>query len=355
MTDAKNIHNIAQDNVAEDRNQSLQGLYVPDIRMRRLRHSGAMRDLIRETSLSTDDLIYPIFVEEDLAERAPISSLSGIYRETEKSLETAVKNVWDNGIKAIMLFGVSHHKDSEGSDSMSQSGLLYRMTDIAKQACPEMVVMTDSCFCEYTDHGHCGPLNEKGDVDNDRTLDNLARQAVNAANAGADIIAPSGMMDGMVGTIRAALDQNGHEDVAILSYAAKYASAFYGPFRDAAGCSLGSYPHARKDRKTYQMDPANGNEALREVELDLVEGADMIMVKPGLPYLDVLYRIKSTFSVPTFAYNVSGEFAMLKAASDAGLLDYEQCVTEMLMSFKRAGADGIITYAALEAASLLKR
>lgn len=353
MTDAKTIHKLSQKNpVAES---ELQNLYRPETRMRRLRRSQSMRDLVRETSLSTDDLVLPVFVEENLKERKPIASLPGIYRESEDSLTAKIKDSYSQGLKAVMLFGVSHHKDNEGRDAMRPDGLLARMIDRTKQACPEMLVIADTCFCEYTDHGHCGPLNSEGDVDNDRTLDNLAVQAAVSAQAGADIIAPSGMMDGMVGTIRSALDQSGYQDIAILSYAAKYASGFYGPFRDAAGCSLGEHPHARRDRKSYQMDPGNTNEALREVELDLAEGADMVMVKPGLPYLDILYRIKSTFSVPTFAYNVSGEYAMIKAAAKEGLLDYETCVMEMLTGFKRAGADGIISYAALDAASFLNK
>lgn len=353
MTEAENIHKLSQNRPAAD--SELKNLYKPAVRMRRLRRSQAMRDLVRETALSADDLVFPLFVEENLDERHPVSSLPGIYRESENTLADALKEAGDKGIKAVMLFGVSHNKDSEGGDAMRRDGLLARMIDRAKQACPEMLVMADTCFCEYTDHGHCGPLDAQGDVDNDKTLDNLARQAVISAEAGADIIAPSGMMDGMIGTIRAALDQSGYENTALLSYAAKYASSYYGPFRDAAGCALGSHPHARKDRKSYQMDPANSDEALREVEMDLAEGADMVMVKPGMPYLDILYRIKSTFSVPTFAYNVSGEYAMIKTAAESGLLDYNDCLMEMLMGFKRAGADAIITYAALDAATILKR
>ncbi|MCB1555811.1 MAG: porphobilinogen synthase, partial [Alphaproteobacteria bacterium] len=249
------------------------------MRMRRLRQSGAIRDLVRESTLTVNDLVYPLFVEENLSERAPIAALPGLYRETERSLETAVREAANRGIKAVMLFGVSHHKDEQGSDSWAPDGLLSRMIRRAKDSAPEIAVIADVCFCEYTDHGHCGPLTPSGDVDNDATLENLAKQAVNAAESGADVIAPSGMMDGMVGAIRVGLDQAGFENTPILSYAAKFASAFYGPFRDAAGCSLGAYPHARKDRATYQMDPANAEEALREVALDVDEGADMIMVK----------------------------------------------------------------------------
>ncbi len=322
-------------------------------RMRRLRGSDAMRALVAETTLSPHDFILPLFVEEQAAERQPIAALPGVFRETEITLAHAVKDAQKSGLPAILLFGISHNKDATGSDAMKKDGLLARMIARAKDAAPDMLVIADTCFCEYTDHGHCGPLDAAGDVDNDRTLENLARQAVIAAEAGADIIAPSGMMDGMVKTIRSALDETGHQHAAILSYAAKYASAFYGPFRDAAGCSLGHQTNARKDRKTYQMDPANAEEALREVALDIEEGADMVMVKPGLPYLDILSRIRQTFHLPAFAYHVSGEFAMLKAAAEKGLLDYDAALTEQMMAFKRAGASGIITYAAQDMARLL--
>lgn len=322
----------------------------PLVRMRRLRRSEGMRTLVRENVLTTADLILPMFVEEDISERQPIKSMPGVFRETEKSIITAVKDAGKAGVKSVMLFGVSHHKDDHGTDSLKADGLMARMIRNVKDACPDMIVMADACFCEYTDHGHCGPLDEHGHVINDLTLENLAIQAVIAADAGADIIAPSGMMDGMVSAIRSALDENGHEDIAILSYAAKYASAFYGPFRDAAGCAL-----KNGDRKTHQMDPANSDEAMREVALDLDEGADMVMVKPGLPYLDIIHRVKTEFRVPTFAYNVSGEFAMLKFAAQAGALDYDRALMEMLMAFKRAGADGILTYAAVDAARQLTK
>ena len=322
----------------------------PLVRMRRLRTSENMRALVRENVLTTADLILPLFVEEEISERQPIKSMPGVFRETEKSISAVIRQAEQAGIKSVMLFGVSHHKDDHGTDSMQHDGLMARMIRNVKDACPDMIVMADACFCEYTDHGHCGPLDEHGQVMNDLTLENLAIQAVVAAEAGADIIAPSGMMDGMVSAIRSALDENGHENIAILSYAAKYASAFYGPFRDAAGCSLKT-----GDRKTHQMDPANSDEAMREVALDLDEGADMVMVKPGLPYLDIIHRVKSEFRVPTFAYNVSGEYAMLKFAAEAGALDYNKALMEMLMGFKRAGADGILTYAAIDAANLLNK
>jgi porphobilinogen synthase len=323
----------------------------PSVRMRRTRSSEAMRRLVRENDLLPRHLTLPVFVEEGLAERTPVGSMPGVFRETEQSVAAIAKSVHDAGLGAIMLFGVSRNKDHTGSDSMRPGGLLDRMVKRVKDAAPDLLVMADLCFCEYTDHGHCGPLSACGtSVDNDATIENIGRQAVIAANAGADILAPSGMMDGQVSAIRAALDAAGHETKPILAYAAKFASCFYGPFRDAAGCSLSG-----GDRKTYQMDPANGDEALREVTLDIAEGADMVMVKPGLPYLDILWRVKQEFNLPTFAYNVSGEYAMLKYAAQAGCLDYDRALLEMLMSFRRAGTDGILTYAALDAARLLSK
>lgn len=329
------------------------GSAYPAMRMRRLRRTEGIRNLVRETALHADDLILPLFVEENLDTRAPVASMPGVFRETEESLAGILKEALSAQVKTVMLFGVSHNKDHEGTDSLKKGGLLYRMIDRAKQACPEMTVIADLCFCEYTDHGHCGPLDDTGDVDNDRTLDNLGRQALIVAEAGADILAPSGMMDGMVGAIRNALDGNGYAHAPILSYAAKFASAFYGPFRDAAGCSLEASTQGRKDRTTYQMDPANALQAMREVELDVHEGADMVMVKPGLPYLDIIWRVKERFAMPTFAYNVSGEYAMLRMAADAGLLQYDKALLEMMLSFKRAGTDGILTYAAIDAARII--
>ncbi len=324
------------------------------VRPGRLRGSDAMRRLVRENHLHTDDLIYPIFVDEGLSEPQEVSSMPGVFRQTEKSLETILKQTEAAKIPAVMLFGVSNHKDHEGTDSFRKGGLMDRMVKRAKDTCPDMVIIADACFCEYTDHGHCGPIDHvHNDVDNDRTIENIAKQAIIAAEAGADIIAPSGMMDGQIEAIRTALDQTGNQRAAIMAYAAKYASGFYGPFRDAAGCSLGA-GEGPKNRKTYQMDPANAEEALREVELDIQQGADMVMVKPGLPYLDILYRVKQTFGMPTFAYNVSGEYCMIKAAARNGWLDENIAMMEMLLAFKRAGADGIITYAALDAAKILR-
>lgn len=325
----------------------------PNARMRRLRSSQTIRDMVQETHLQPSDLIYPIFVEEGVNDRTEIASMPDVWRETEQSLGDKVKECASAKIPAVILFGVSKHKDSIGSDSMNPNGLLSRMIKTAKDASPDTLVIADVCFCEYTDHGHCGPLCGDGsDVDNDRTLENLALQAVNAAEAGADIIAPSGMMDGMIQAIRAGLDQSGFDHLPILSYSSKFASGFYGPFRDAAGCSLGG-AQGPKDRKTYQMNPANALEALRETEQDVIEGADMVMIKPGLPYLDIIHRVKETYGLPTFAYNVSGEYAMLKYAAQAGAIDYDTAMMEMLLSFKRAGADGILTYCALEAAKIL--
>ena len=318
-------------------------------RLRRNRRTAGLRRLVAETALQPKDLILPMFVEEGLTERAAVGTMKGVYRETEQSVVETVRMAHSADLGGVMLFGVSRNKDNTGSDSMRAGGLLDRMVRRVKDACPDMVVMADLCFCEYTDHGHCGPLTANGDVHNDQTIENIGHQAVIAAQAGADILAPSGMMDHQVAAIRDALDRNGFDDRAIMAYAAKFASCYYGPFRDAAGCSL-----QQGDRKTYQMDPGNGDEALREVALDVAEGADMLMVKPGLPYLDILYRVKQEFRMPTYAYNVSGEYAMLRAAADAGCLDYDKALMEMLISFKRAGADGILTYAALDAARLLQ-
>ncbi len=324
------------------------------IRPRRLRTSENMRRLVRENHLHTDDFILPIFVDEALSEPQEVSSMPGVFRQSEKSLEKILKEVEAAKIPAVMLFGVSNHKDHEGTDSFKKGGLMDRMVKRAKDTCPDLVIMADACFCEYTDHGHCGPLDHvHNDVDNDRTIENIAKQALTAAEAGADVIAPSGMMDGQIESIRTALDQNGLQRTAIMAYAAKYASGFYGPFRDAAGCSLGA-GLGPKNRKTYQMDAANSDEAIREVALDIDQGADMVMVKPGLAYLDILYRVKQTFGMPTYVYNVSGEYCMIKAAARNGWIDENVAMMEMLMAFKRAGADGIITYAALDAAKILQ-
>lgn len=316
-------------------------------RFRRLRKTENIRKLVRETSLSVNDLIYPLFVDEGIDEPLEIKAMPGVYRWPESMLADKVKEAEEAGLTSVLLFGVSHHKDSEGTDSWNEKGLLARMTSIAKKAAPDMNIIIDTCFCEYTDHGHCGVL--VGDhVDNDLTLDNLKKQVVNAAQAGADIIAPSAMMDGQVVAIREALDESGFEDLPIMSYSTKFASSLYGPFREAAGCQL------KGDRKAYQMDHHNAREALAESMQDEMEGADILMVKPGLHYLDVLSEIRHNTSLPLCVYHVSGEYSMLKLAGQAGVFDEQKVALETMISFKRAGADMIITYYALELAHWLK-
>lgn len=310
----------------------------PTTRLRRLRRTGALRDLVRETHVTAHDLILPIFVEEELDAPLPIPAMPGVSRIPERHLAREIEAIARDGVRAVMLFGISRHKDATGSDTLRSGGLLARMTRTVKDAAPELVVMTDNCFCEYTDHGHCGTVGPDGNVLNDQTLDALSRQAVVAADAGADVIAPSAMMDGQVGTIRRALDGAGHGEVPVLSYSTKFASAFYGPFRAASGCDL------QGDRKAYQMDPGNAREALRESIADEAEGADMLMVKPGLPYLDVLARIREQTLLPLGVYQVSGEYAMIKFAAQAGALDEARVVRETLGAFKRAGADLILSY-----------
>ena len=315
----------------------------PITRFRRLRANPVLRDMMRENTVSLNDLIYPIFVEEELDDYAPVESMPGINRIPERKLGQAVKDMRAAGIRAIMTFGVSHHKDDIGSDSWNQDGLLARMIKRAKDAAPDMLVISDTCFCEYTAHGHCGVIVGE-DVHNDHTIENLGRQSVVAARAGADMIAPSSMMDGQVAAIRAALDGNGFSNTPIMAYSSKFASAFYGPFRAAAGCDLIG------DRKAYQMDPANGREALRESLSDQDEGADILMVKPALPYLDVLSQVRQHSLLPIAAYQVSGEYAMIKFAAQAGAIDEHRVVRETLSSIKRAGADLILTYFAMDIA-----
>ena len=306
-------------------------------RHRRLRRTAGLRALVRETRLHADDLVLPIFVEEEIDEAVPIDSMPGISRIPEKHLAREMEAIAREGVRSVLLFGISHRKDAAGLDTLHADGLMARMTRTAKDAAPELVVITDNCFCEYTDHGHCGVL-EHGHVHNDLTLENLARQCVVAADAGADVIAPSAMMDGQIAAVRTALDAAGHTEVPIMAYSSKFASAFYGPFRAAAGCDLDG------DRMEYQMDPMNGREALRESATDEAEGADMLMVKPGMPYLDVLARIRERTALPLAVYQVSGEYAMLKFAAKAGALDEQRVVRESLGAFKRAGADLILTY-----------
>lgn len=332
----------------------LSGATFPHVRMRRLRRTPALRDMVRETIVTPNDLILPLFVEEDITERQPIVSMPGVFRETEKTLPAVMRDARDAGLKSVMLFGVSHNKDHTGSDSYTPGGLMSRMVDIAKQAAPEITVIADACFCEFTDHGHCGPLTADGrDVDNDRTLEYIAMQAITACEAGADMIAPSGMMDGQISAIRHGLDLTGFSHIPIMAYAAKFASVFYGPFRDAAGCALGHMENVPKNRKTYQMDPANIREALREAAQDEAEGADMLMVKPGMAYLDVLARLRQQSNLPLAAYQVSGEYAMIRFAAQAGALDYREAMSESLLAFKRAGADLILSYSSIDAARWL--
>jgi porphobilinogen synthase len=333
---------------------SLSSDRFPHVRMRRLRRTDAIRDLVRENAVNPQDLIVPIFVEENIDERTPVASMPGVFRETEKTMVGRVKEIAASGVRGVMVFGVSHNKDATGSDSMDPSGLLARMIKTAKDTAPDLCVIADVCFCEYTDHGHCGPLCAHGDVDNDRTIQNIAMQSVVACEAGADMIAPSGMMDGQVSAIRHALDVTGFSDVPVMAYAAKFASVFYGPFRDAAGCALGKNSNVRSNRKTYQLDPANGREAIRDALLDIREGADILMVKPGMAYLDILARLRAETDMPLAAYQVSGEYAMMKFAGQAGALNYQDAMMESLMAFKRAGADMILSYAGDDVARFLK-
>ena len=321
-------------------------------RTRRLRTSPAIRRLVRETTLATDDLVYPIFVEEGRNIKQEIVSMPGIYRYSIDRLHEELDEIIRLNIPAVLLFGIPQHKDATGSSSWDDEGIIAQAVRAIKAYAPQLYVITDVCFCEYTDHGHCGVLAECGDhldVDNDATLQNLARQALCHAKAGADMIAPSGMMDGMIQTLRQALDNAGFVNLPIMAYAVKYASAFYGPFRDAAD----STPQWG-DRKTYQMDPANRMEALREAAIDEAEGADILMVKPALSYLDILRDVKNQTHLPVAAYNVSGEYAMIKAAAQQGWLDGEKAMWESLLSMKRAGADILITYFAKEVATLLQ-
>jgi len=320
----------------------------PTTRLRRLRRSAALRDMVRETRLVPTDFIYPLFVRHGKGVRTEIGSMPGQYHLSPDTLVDEVGAAIEDGVRAVLLFGIPEAKDERGSEAWDDGGAVQTGVRELKRAFPDALVLTDICLCEYTSHGHCGVVHEK-QVQNDPTLDLLAKTAVSHARAGADLVAPSDMMDGRVAAIRTALDEDGHDDVAILSYAAKYASAFYGPFREAAG----SAPQFG-DRRSYQMDPANVEEALREVALDLEEGADMVMVKPALAYLDVVRRVKDAFGVPVAAYNVSGEYSMLLAAAQRGWIDRERSILETLTSIKRAGASIILTYHAREAARLIR-
>jgi porphobilinogen synthase len=320
----------------------------PLVRMRRLRRTEALRRMVRETVLTPDNLIQPLFVVPGTNVKKPVTSMPGVAQLSVEHAVTEAKRARDAGVPAVILFGIPERKDPEGSSSWNSSGIVQRATRAIKTELPGMCVIADVCFCEYTDHGHCGVVHE-GDVDNDETLENLAKQAVSLADAGVDVIAPSGMMDGMVGAIRDGLDEEGFEGVPIMSYAVKFASAFYGPFRDAAE----SAP-AFGDRRTYQMDPANGREALREAALDVAEGADILMVKPALAYLDILRDLREEHDLPLAAYNVSGEMAMLEAAAAKGWIERRRAILETLLSIRRAGADMILSYWATEAAGWLR-
>lgn len=321
-----------------------------NIRPRRLRRTGTLRRMVRETTVRADDFIHPLFVAAGNGIERPISSMPGHAQRSVDRLERDVEGALELGIPAVLLFGIPEAKDATGSAGWDPAGPVPRAIDALKRRWPELVVIADVCLCEYTDHGHCGVLHgESGHVVNDETLPLLAREAVAYADAGADIVAPSAMMDGQAGAIRAALDNAGHDNVAVLAYAAKFASAYYGPFREAAE----STP-AFGDRRAYQMDPANGREALREVALDAAEGADMLMVKPAGPYLDIIRQARDRFDLPLAAYQVSGEYAMLKAAAERGWIDERRAALESLTAIRRAGADLIITYYAKEAARWLK-
>lgn len=318
-------------------------------RHRRLRSSEAMRSLVRETKLTTDDLIYPIFVVEGKEIKNEVSSMPGVYQLSLDLLPAEMKEVSELGIRAIMVFGVPNEKDDIGTGAYIEEGIVQQATRIIKKEVPELLVIADTCLCEYTSHGHCGVIVNE-DIDNDQSLDLLVKTAVSQAEAGADIIAPSNMMDGFVVSIREGLDLAGYTNVPIMSYAVKYASTFYGPFRDAADSSP-----QQGDRKTYQMDPSNRLEALREARSDLEEGADFLIVKPALSYLDIVRDVKNNFNVPIVAYNVSGEYAMVKAAALNGWIDEKNIVLEKLISMKRAGADLILTYFAKDVAKWLKK
>jgi porphobilinogen synthase len=321
----------------------------PTIRMRRLRRNETIRSMVRENTLAASDLIYPLFVKWGTGVRDEVSSMPGVFNISVDQLEAEAKELLELGIPAVILFGLPEHKDEAGTGAYDPDGIVQRAIRELKAKAPDLYVITDVCMCEYTSHGHCGALDESGCVINDVTLEMLAQTAVSHAEAGADMVAPSDMMDGRVAAIRGALDHEGFTDVPIMAYSAKYASAYYGPFRDAAD----SAP-AFGDRKSYQMDAANADEAIRETALDVAEGADIVMVKPALAYMDIIRRVKDTFAMPTAAYNVSGEYAMVKAAARNGWIDEQRVVLETLTGFKRAGADLILTYHAKDAARWLR-
>ena len=324
-------------------------MLFPDYRGRRLRQTDAFRRMVRETVLTPDDLMLPLFAIGGKNVKNPIPSMPGHFQLSTDNIVRFAKETFDLGIPAIMLFGIPSKKDPLGTRAYAKDGIVQRAANAVKNKVPDLAVVTDVCLCQYTDHGHCGIV-EKGVVENDATLDLLARIAVSHAKAGADMVAPSDMMDGRIAALREALDENQFENTPIMSYAAKYCSAYYGPFREAAH----SAPQFG-DRRTYQMDPANSLEAIREVTMDVEEGADIIMVKPALPYLDIISRVRDEIDLPVAAYNVSGEFAMIKAAEKMGWINGEKVMMETLISIKRAGADVIMTYFAIEAAKVLRK
>ncbi len=324
-------------------------MYFPAYRPRRLRKNENFRRMIRETKLSVDNFVYPLFATFGKDVKKPISSMPGNFQMSIDHLVKEVQKAKDLGIPAVLLFGIPDKKDEVASGAFMKNGVVQQAVKRIKDKVPDIIVITDVCLCEYTSHGHCGMI-EKGEVDNDASLEVIAETAVSHAKSGADMVAPSAMMDGQVGAIREALDESGFDNLPIMAYSAKYASCFYGPFREAAE----SAPQFG-DRKAYQMDPANGDEAIREISLDVEEGADIIMVKPALPYLDIIRRAREEFDLPIAAYNVSGEFSMIKAAAKLGWMDGERAMIEALTSIKRAGADIIITYFATEAAKFLQK
>lgn len=324
-------------------------MQYPDYRPRRMRRTAPLRRMVRETRLSRDNLIYPLFIVPGSGVAREIPSMPGQLNYSIDKVVDAAKAAFDSGVPAVLLFGVPEKKDQVGSDTWNDKGIIQRATRAIKRALPELSVIADACFCEYTSHGHCGVLID-GHLDNDSSLENLGRAVVSYARAGVDMVAPSGMLDGFVAACRESLDADNFVNIPIMAYSAKYASAFYGPFRDA----VDSAPQ-HGDRTTYQMDPANAREAIREVTLDVSEGADIVMVKPALAYLDIIRMVRDEVDMPVAAYNVSGEYAMLKAAAANGWIDYERVMMETLISIRRAGADMIITYHAVEAAELLAR
>jgi len=321
----------------------------PATRLRRLRKTGVLRDMVRETELSPSHLVYPMFVELGTDSRSPIEAMPGVERLSISHAVDEAGHAHALGIPSVLLFGIPAEKDEQGSGAYDEEGVVQLAVRAIKEAHPELVVITDVCLCEYTSHGHCGVVRDDGQVDNDMSLELLAKTAISHAAAGADIVAPSDMMDGRVGALRSQLDAEGHSETPIIAYSAKFASAFYGPFREAAECTP-----AFGDRRSYQMDPANSDEAVREALLDVEEGADVVMVKPALPYLDVIRRVKDATMLPVAAYNVSGEYAMLKAAAAAGYLDERAAVLESLTGIRRAGADIVITYHAKDVAQWLQ-